>query len=330
MSVGAIRLWHGGLMAVADITTVLITGPTQGLGRETALGLARRGCRLVLLGRPSTRLDDVVDAAARAGAASVHPVEVDMSSVGAVVRAAAVVGRLVAAGTIGRLDAIVANAGVQMSNRTESSVDGYELTFAVNVVANQALLTALASTLTSTAHIVIVGSGTHYGSFPTTALVAAPVWAEPSVLATPGAALPRGRDAASAKAGQCAYSTSKLAVNYLVNELQRRSAPSVRVNVYDPGLMPGTGLARDLSKVKQWAWDNVLPRLVWVIPGAATVKHSASQLVGFVLGDDLVDVRGAYVEIGQLRQPSPASHDLAREEALWQWCDSATLAATAR
>jgi NAD(P)-dependent dehydrogenase (short-subunit alcohol dehydrogenase family) len=315
------------VMAVTDITTVLVTGPTQGLGRETTLGLARRGCRLVLLGRASSRLDDVVEAATQAGAQSIQRIDFDASSVASVVRAAAEVGRLVADGTVGRLDAIVANAGIQMSSRVEASVDGYELTFAVNVLANYVLTTSLVPVLASQSHIVIVGSGTHYGTFPTTALVAAPQWAEPAELATPGIALPVGRDGTSLKAGQCAYSTSKLAVNYLANELQRRSTPGVRVNVYDPGLMPGTGLARDLPKFKRWAWDNVLPRLVPVIPGAATVTHSATRLVNFVLGDNLVDARGAYVEIGKLSKPSPASHDQGREKTLWDWCGSATDAA---
>lgn len=318
------------VMAATDITTVLITGPTQGLGRETALGLARRGCRLVLLGRPSPRFDDVVAEARREGAASVHRVDVDVSSVGSVVAATEEVRRLLTDANVGRLDAIVGNAGIQMSNRTERSVDGHEITFAVNVLANHVLTTGLSSVLASAAHIVIIGSGTHYGSFPTTALVAAPVWAEPDALATPGITLPVGRDGASVKAGQCAYSTSKLAVNYLVNELQRRSAPGVRVNVYDPGLMPGTGLARDLPKFKQWVWDNVLPRLTRVIPGAATVAHSASRLVGFVLGDRLAEARGAYVEIGKLSTPSAESHDEEREKELWKWCDSATLAVTER
>ncbi len=40
--------------------TVVLTGPSRGIGRATALALAARGARLALLARPSQALDDVV------------------------------------------------------------------------------------------------------------------------------------------------------------------------------------------------------------------------------------------------------------------------------
>src|SRR5215207_7809380 len=39
--------------------TVLITGPTSGLGRQAAMTLASLGARIVLVGRSATKLDDL-------------------------------------------------------------------------------------------------------------------------------------------------------------------------------------------------------------------------------------------------------------------------------
>ncbi len=319
-------------MTVSDIdsgpaglgTSVLLTGPTRGLGLATALELARKGCRMVLVGRTSPLLRTAAASVRSAGAASVTVVEVDMASLASVSQASDEVTRLVQDGRLPPIEVVVANAGVQLGDRQQASTDGIELTFAVNVVANYRLLTGLLPALADNAHCVVVGSGTHFGGFPTSSLVAAPVWADPGVLAQPGAELPVGRRASDARAGQCAYSTSKLAVNYLAHELQRRLGNARRVNVYDPGMMPGTALARDLAPWKRWAWNHILPALVPVIPGAARVDDSARYLASFALGETYPEARWAYIEIDKLTRASDASYDEALEFRLWEFCQSLT------
>jgi 3-oxoacyl-[acyl-carrier protein] reductase len=45
---------------VASSDAAVVTGPSRGIGRETALLLAERGCTCFLLGRPSVKLDEVL------------------------------------------------------------------------------------------------------------------------------------------------------------------------------------------------------------------------------------------------------------------------------
>ena len=87
--------------------TALVTGPTSGLGLETARGLASLGGRVVLVGRSPDRLQALADELGQQRGADRFPIVVaDMSSL-ASVRAA--VARIVA--TEPRIDILIDNAG---------------------------------------------------------------------------------------------------------------------------------------------------------------------------------------------------------------------------
>jgi NAD(P)-dependent dehydrogenase (short-subunit alcohol dehydrogenase family) len=69
------------------------------------------------------------------------------------------------------------------------------------------------------------------------------------------------------KTGQRRYTASKLANVLFSCELARRLPAGVKVNAFDPGLMPGTGLAREAAAPLRWLWNHVLPRAIrcWVV-----------------------------------------------------------------
>ena len=106
------------------MATILITGSTDGLGRETARALARRGDQVLVHGRDAGKLEQTVQDVGADGAYLA-----DLSSLAEVRRLAGEVG-----GERERLDVLVNNAGVVAPERTESA-DGYELGFAVNYLA---------------------------------------------------------------------------------------------------------------------------------------------------------------------------------------------------
>src|SRR5712691_4697824 len=103
---------------------VVITGSTGAIGSATAALLARRGGRLLLLSRPSDRLDGLVrrlDTDNR-----VTSVEVDMSSLGSVRAAARRISR-----DVMHVDALINTAAVFASTYEQTS-DGIELMLATN------------------------------------------------------------------------------------------------------------------------------------------------------------------------------------------------------
>ena len=118
-------------------SVVLVTGATDGIGKETALELARLGARVIVHGRSEARV-----AAAYQELESVSeapppkPVIADFASLAQVRALVHELGRRGLA-----IDTLINNAGVYMKRR-ELSADGIELTMAVNHFAH-VLLTHL-------------------------------------------------------------------------------------------------------------------------------------------------------------------------------------------
>lgn len=300
----------------SDHGTVLLTGGTGGLGRALLEPLARRRpAHLILLGRSPEPLAAAARLARDAGARRVTQIPVDLADLESVAGAGRAVTALVLAGAP-PLGALLLNAGLQMAHRRHTSAQGLELTFAVNVVAQHLLLRTTETVASTQAHTVLTGSGTHYGDWHSYASVPPPAWQDPAVLAHPDTDRDPPVARADAKDGPRAYATSKLGVLYLAHAWQAHCRGR-RFNVFDPGLMPGTGLGRELSGPQLWAWHHLMPALTF-LPGWSTPRRAARPLADLALGDTHPDLKGGYVELDRARASSPASYDPAREQRLWQ------------
>ena len=107
--------------------TVLITG-TSGIGRQTAVALARAGADVTIAGRSEERGADAVTAVrAAAPAAQVRFAYVDLADLSSV---RALGGRLRTERT--HLDVLVNNAGLMAGRTRTETVDGFELQLATN------------------------------------------------------------------------------------------------------------------------------------------------------------------------------------------------------
>ena len=105
--------------------TVVVTGATGAIGAATAAVLARRGARVVLMARPSDRLDALVERLA-ANDNRISSVPVDLSSMSSVRLAAREINR---AG--GRVEALI-NIAAVFAPRHKKTADGFEVMLATN------------------------------------------------------------------------------------------------------------------------------------------------------------------------------------------------------
>jgi NAD(P)-dependent dehydrogenase (short-subunit alcohol dehydrogenase family) len=112
----------------------LVTGSTDGLGRELARRLAGEGAHVIVHGRNAARGEALVDEIKAGGKGSARFYRADFASLAEVRRLADEIGR-----DYTRLDLLVNNAGIFLRDERQSSVDGHELTFAVNYLAGYLL-----------------------------------------------------------------------------------------------------------------------------------------------------------------------------------------------
>lgn len=141
-----------------DGKTALVTGSTDGLGRELALALAADGAHVIVHGRNAERGQAVVAEITAAGQGSARFYAADFASVQAVREFADTIAR-----EYPKLDLLVSNAGIAFLGEQprRSSADGYELQFAVNYLAGWVLVNTLRPNLAAAApsRVINVASG---------------------------------------------------------------------------------------------------------------------------------------------------------------------------
>ena len=232
--------------------TVLITGPTSGLGRAATEALAALGARVVLVGRSPERLAALRDSLVREHGEDRFPVvTADMGSLNSVRAAASLV-----LATEPRLDVLIDNAGAMLSERTVGP-DGIEATLATLVVGPFALETALLPLLARTpgSRIVSVTSGGMY---------------------TQAVRLDDLQCELEPWSGPRAYARAKRIQVALMREWDRRLAAAgigVTVNAMHPGWADTPGLAEALPGF----YRRMRPMLRTPAEGADTIVWLATR-----------------------------------------------------
>ncbi|WP_394791961.1 SDR family NAD(P)-dependent oxidoreductase [Rhodoferax sp.] len=303
----------------------LITGGSSGLGLACARSLLQdpgTQWSLLIASRNAADGQRAADTLNReAGRSAVRYLPLDLGSLQAIHSFA---DALLARGE--RLDALVLNAGLQFRDSEQRTADGFEATFGTNHLGHFLLLHRLLPLLQAQARVAVVSSGTHDAAQRTGMPVPRFVGAE--LLAHPEQDVQRqfaGADAPSVQ-GRRRYSTSKLCNVYFTYELDRRlralppghALAGVAVNAFDPGLMPGTGLARAYPPALRWVWKNIMPVLRLLVRNANAPETSGAALAALVRGEPLPVSTGAYYEGRKPIRSSTPSYDTVAARALWE------------
>jgi len=270
--------------------TCLVTGATSGIGQETALGLAREGARVWIVGRNRERAEAArADITTRSGNRRVEVLLADLASLREI--------RKLADELLARCDSLhvlVNNAGV-VNNHRELTVDGFESTFAVNHLAYFALTALLERRLRASApaRVVSVASDAHkFGGIDWDDLQSERRY--------------RGLPLVS---GMRVYGTSKL-MNILWNaELARRLAgSSVTANCVHPGAV-STRLGSN-SSAARFITPLLRPFMKTPAEGARTSIHLATS-------PELSEVSGRYFADMREARCSQAAQDADSARRLW-------------
>jgi NAD(P)-dependent dehydrogenase (short-subunit alcohol dehydrogenase family) len=280
----------------------IITGASSGLGLECARALLRSdpSWHLVLPVRDAGRGAEAVTQLGQPQRCTVMPM--DLASLASV---RAFVDDVRAAG-LPPLQAIVCNAGVQVSS-TEWTEDGVEMTFGGNHLGHFRLVQGLLDELTHPARIVVVSSGTHDPTKHTG-------MPDPSYTSAAYLAHPRADESGN---GRRRYTTSKLCNLLFTYELDRRLGQGLTVNAFDPGLMPGSGLARDYPPLQRLAWRYLLPALR-VLPGVHSTRTSGRNLAALANDPRFNGVSGEYFDGLRPIRSSADSYDRGKALDLWE------------
>ena len=240
--------------------TVLITGPTAGIGVHTAVALASFAGRVVLAARNEAKAEALIakirSCLPQSSTVQLTFLPLDLTSLESVTACASRFLELQASERWPPLKALVLNAGVYtFSGRYESSSDGYERTFAVNHLAHFLLLMKLMPALEAArpSRVVVVGSGSQFGPHVTKDVTSAAALA---ALATPSEAYRRRFwHAASARA----YGSSKLCNTMFARSVHGKyfAAKGVACCSLHPGTLMRSDMARD-SPIANFVLKHVL------------------------------------------------------------------------
>jgi NAD(P)-dependent dehydrogenase (short-subunit alcohol dehydrogenase family) len=205
-------------------------------------------------------------------------------------------------------------------------VDGFESTFGVNHLGHFLLANLMLRHWEAPGRIIFVSSGTHDPSQGSG--MPAPMLKHARSLAAPDDNGEAHRHPGFV--GRRRYTTSKICNVLCTYEMDRRlkrrgmSTPDrpITVNAFDPGLMPGTGLARSYRPAAQFAWNTLGPLLRWTLQLFHANIHrpedSGRALTRLVLDPALESVSGRYFEgIKEIRS-SAESYDEAKAAARWE------------
>lgn len=272
---------------------ILVSGATDGIGRVTALHLARTGGQVILIGRDRAKAERVVDRIKRDSTNAAVDFELaDLSSQSDIRALAGLLND-----RLEHLDVLVNNVGAWFQRR-RLSADGIEMTFALNHLGYFLLTGLLLKKLrhAPAARIVNVSSMAHRGR-------------------QVDLDDPQG---AARYSGWRAYQASKLAnIHFTVRLAEILDGTGVSANCLHPGFVASKFAHNNGGWLK---WSMILAQQL----GAISETKGARTSVHLAASDAVEGVSGKYFDKCKIAESSAESHDREARERLWRLSEELT------
>jgi retinol dehydrogenase 14 len=274
----------------------IVTGANSGIGKETALGLAQMGARVVMVCRNAEKGEAALEEICREfGSSQVDLLIADMSSQASVRALAEQIQR-----KYPRLDVLVNNAGGASLARTLSA-DGIEMTLAANHLGAALLTLLLLDLLKASAPSRIVNVSSSEAQHP-------------ARLDTNDLQFERRK-----YSGIAAYRQSKLLMNAFTFELARRLARTgVTANCLHPG-----AVATNI-----WSSDALplIGKLIIAVvkPFMLNSKQGAAVSLYLAASPEVAQVSGEYFVKSKPAKSNPLSRDAKLMAEVWLWTEKMT------
>ena len=291
--------------------SIIITGANSGIGFECALQMAKLApddqiilaCRNVQAGNEA--IDKIKQ---KTNHTNLYCLLLDLASLPSIREFKAAFLQL--PGTV--ITALVNNAGLQNIGKTDYTKDGFEISFGINHLGGFYLTLLLLPYIEKNGSITFTTSDTHDPATKTA--IEPPVYTSGKELA-----YPKESSEKASIVGQRRYSTSKLCnvmTTYILHE--KLAAQAIRVNAFDPGLTPGTGLAKSYPIHLRFAWNNIMPVLKYFRKNTNSPATSGSRLANLAISTELSHLRGIYYSDGSVTKSSIDSYNKSYQDDLWK------------
>jgi len=275
---------------------ILVTGASSGIGRQTALALAKQGHKVILHGRDPQKTRRVcAQIKLDVPGADVDFYTADLSLMAEVKRFADVVRT-----NYDHLDVLINNAGAQFGSEREVTAEGHEKTLAVNTLAPFLLTNLLLPMLvkSKSARVVTVSSESYRQG-------GRPIWDDME--------LERHYSIFHS------YGLSKLYVWWLMRQFAARlDAAGVRnitVNTVEPG-----SAVTGLQRVSMKKYPLMLPITILWLPFMRSAKHGARTSVYMAVSPEVEGVTGKFYGSCKEKRIHPKWISAEGEQKIWNFC----------
>jgi len=268
--------------------TCLITGATDGIGKEAAIELAKKGCNLILIGRNKEKGEKVVEEIRKVADSyvDIDYFTADLMLMKEVSRVADEVSR-----KYPKIDVLLNNVGAYFAFR-DVTEEGFERTFALNHLGYFLMTKKLLPLVEKSDYkrIVNVSSSAHYGidfEFD-------------------------NMNGEKKYSGFDIYKRSKLANVMFTYELAKRiEGTGITANCLHPGFV-----STNFGKNNNFLWRNVIRVAMWLT--AISVKDGAKTSIHLACSDEVKDITGRFFANSQIKKGSSKAKNEEHNRKLWE------------